>query len=73
VLSVDYVAAHTVKINRLPTKSIRAGGQLHAAILGRVVRTNDVSSEAATNPQPPYGLIQSDVNKWMRPLQHLGR
>ncbi len=78
VLSVDYVGSHTVKINRPldvdpPTSFIRtAPGQVRSAQAANCTRPywiwwyqqngTTCNPAAATNPQPPYALIQSDVN-----------
>ena len=78
ILSVDYVGSHTLKINRPldvdpPASFIRtAPGQVRSQQAANCTRPywiwwyrqngtvcNPVS---ATNPQPPYALIQSDVN-----------
>ena len=78
VLNVDYVGSHTLRINRPldvdpPTSFVRtAQGQTRSAQAANCTRpywvywysqegmTCNVSK--ATNPQPPYGVIQSDVN-----------
>jgi hypothetical protein len=78
VLSVDYVGSHTLKINRPldvdpPSPFVRtAPGQTRSAQAANCTRPywiwwyqqNDLtcSTTAATNPQPPYAVIQSDVN-----------
>jgi len=78
VLSVDYVGAHTLKINRpldvdAPAPFIRtAPGQVRTAQAANCTRPYWIwwyqqngatcNPSAATNPQPPYALIQSDVN-----------
>jgi len=78
VLSVAYVGAHTIKINRpldvdAPTPFIRTEpGQMRSAQSANCTRPywiwwyqqNDLTCNPtkATSPQPPYGLIQSDVN-----------
>jgi hypothetical protein len=78
VLSVDYVGAHTVKINRPldvdpPSPFIRTtAGQTRTAQAANCTRpywiywytTNHLTcnTATATNPQPPYSVIQSDVN-----------
>ena len=78
VLSVDYVGAHTLNINRPldvdPPSPIhshgagpgshRASGQLHASLLDLVVSADQLTCNpnTATNPQPPYAAIQADVN-----------
>ncbi len=77
VLSVDYVGSHTVKINRPldvdpPASFIRtAPGQTRTAQAANCTRPYWIwwyaqqaltcSTTAATNPQPPYAVIQSDV------------
>lgn len=78
VLAVDYVGSHTLKINRPldvnpPAPFIRTQpGQVRAAQAANCTRPYWIwwyaqhgitcNAAAATNPQPPYGLIQSDVN-----------
>ncbi len=78
VLSVDYVGSHTLKINRPldvdpPTSYIRnQPGQVRTAQAANCTRPYWVwwyqqngltcNTATATNPQPPYALIQSDVN-----------
>ena len=78
VLSVDYVASHTTRINRPrdvdpPTPFIRtAPGQIRSAQAANCTRPYWISwysqrgltcnPAAATNPQPPFAAIQSDVN-----------
>ncbi len=78
VFSVDYVGAHTLRINRpldvdAPASFIRTvPGQTRTAQAANCTRpywiwwytTNKLtcSTTAATNPQPPYAVIQSDVN-----------
>jgi len=78
VLSVDYVGSHTTRINRPrdvdpPSPFIRtAPGQIRAAQAANCTRPFWISWYAqhgltcnpttATNPQPPYAVIQSDVN-----------
>jgi hypothetical protein len=78
VLSVDYVGSHTLKINRPldvdpPAPFIRtAPGQVRSAQAANCTRPywiwwyaqNNMTcnSARATTPQPPYALIQSDVN-----------
>ncbi len=78
VLSMDYVGTHTIKINRPldvdpPAPFIRtAPGQVRSAQAANCTRPYWVwwyaqhsmtcNPAAATNPQPPYGVIQSDVN-----------
>ncbi len=78
VLSVDYVGSHTLRINRpldvdAPTPFIRtAPGQVRSAQAANCTRPYWISWYAqnnmtcnttrATNPQPPYSVIQTDVN-----------
>ncbi|MFL6416433.1 MAG: carboxypeptidase regulatory-like domain-containing protein [Bryobacteraceae bacterium] len=78
VLSVDYVGSHTVKINRPldvnpPSPFIRtAPNQIRSPQAANCTRPYWLdwyrqrnlacNTVTATNPQPPYGLIQSDVN-----------
>jgi hypothetical protein len=78
VLSVDYVGSHTLKINRPldvdpPSPFIRTQpGQTRPAQAANCTRPywiwwyaqNNMTCNtgAATNPQPPYAVIQSDVN-----------
>ena len=78
LLSVDYVGAHTLKINRPldvdpPTSFIRtAPGQVRTAQAANCTRPYWIywyqqagltcNPSAATNPQPPYAEIQADVN-----------
>lgn len=78
VLSVDYVGSHTVKINRpldvdAPTPFIRTQpDQVRKGQAANCTRPfwvwwyNDhgmvCDPGGPTNPQPPYALIQSDVN-----------
>lgn len=78
ILSADYVGSHTLKINRPldvdpPSPFIRtAPGQVRSAQAANCTRPYWIwwySQQAMicnplkpTNPQPPYGLIQSDVN-----------
>ena len=78
VLSVDYVGSHTLKINRpldvdAPAPFVRTQpGQTRSAQAANCTRPywiwwyqqNDLTCDptTATSPQPPYGLIQSDVN-----------
>ena len=78
VLSVDYVGSHTVKINRpldidAPTSFIRnAPGQVRTAQAANCTRPywiafyaqNGLACNplAATNPQPAYSVIQTDVH-----------
>jgi hypothetical protein len=78
VLAVDYVGAHTLKINRPldvnpPAPFVRTlPGQIRSAQAANCTRPLWVlwyaqhnlacNPNAATNPQPPYRLIQTDVN-----------
>ncbi len=78
VARADYVGSHTVRINRPldvdpPAPFIRtAPGQLRSPQAANCSRPYWIQwyaqhgltcySSAATNPQPPYSLIQSDVN-----------
>jgi hypothetical protein len=78
VLSVDYVGSHTLKINRPldvdpPAPFIRtAPGQSRSAQAANCTRPYWIwwyaqhnlacNPLAPTNPQPPYYVIQSDVN-----------
>ena len=78
ILSVDYVGAHTLRINRPldvdpPAPFIRtAPGQTRSAQAANCTRPYWIwwyaqngmtcNPAAATNPQPPYSVIQSDVN-----------
>jgi len=78
VLSVDYVGSHTLRINRPldvdpPTPFVRtAQGQTRTAQAANCTRpywilwysqhSMTCSTTAATNPQPPYSVISSDVN-----------
>ena len=78
VLSVDYVGSHTTRINRPrdvdpPSSFIRtAPGQVRTAQAANCTRPYWIwwysthgltcSPTAPTNPQPPYAVIQSDVN-----------
>jgi hypothetical protein len=78
VLSVDYVGSHTLRINRPldvdpPAPFIRtAAGQVRSAQAANCTRPYWISWYAqegltcnplkATTPQPPYSVIQSDVN-----------
>lgn len=78
VLSVDYVGSKTIKINRPldvdpPTSFVRtAQGQSRSPQAANCTRPYWVwwyaqnsmtcNPSAATNPQPPYALIMSDVN-----------
>jgi hypothetical protein len=78
VLSVDYVGSHTLRINRpldvdAPAPFIRtAPGQTRSAQAANCTRPYWIwwykqqgtvcNPLAATNPQPPYAVIQTDVN-----------
>jgi len=78
VLRVDYVGSHTLKINRPldvnpPTPFVRtAQNQTRSAQAANCTRPYWIwwyaqnhltcSSTAATNPQPPYSVIQTDAN-----------
>jgi hypothetical protein len=78
ILSVDYVGSHTLKINRpldvdAPTPFVRtAPGQTRTPQAANCTRPywirwyaehNMVCNPVtATNPQPPYSVIQTDVN-----------
>lgn len=78
VLSVDYVGSHTTRINRPldvdpPSPFIRtAPGQVRSAQAANCTRPYWIwwytqngmtcNPAKATNPQPPYAVIQSDVN-----------
>jgi len=78
VLAVDYVGAHTARINRArdvdpPSPFIRtAPNQVRTAQAANCTRPywiwwyakNNMTCNpaTATNPQPPYSVIQSDVN-----------
>lgn len=78
VLSVDYVGSHTTRINRprdvdAPSSFIRTSpGQVRTAQAANCTRPYWIwwysthglacNPNAATNPQPPYAVIQSDVN-----------
>jgi hypothetical protein len=78
VLAVDYVGSHTSRINRpldldAPSPFVRtAQGQTRSAQAANCTRpywiwwyaTNGMTCNpnTATNPQPPYSVIQSDVN-----------
>jgi hypothetical protein len=78
VLAVDYVGSHTLKINRPldvnpPSPFIRtAPGQTRTPQAANCTRPYWIAfyqqqgiacnSAAATNPQPPYSTITSDVN-----------
>jgi hypothetical protein len=78
VLTVDYVGSHTLRINRPldvdpPAPFIRtAQSQIRTAQAANCTRPYWIwwyaqnhmtcNPNAATNPQPPYAVIQSDVN-----------
>ncbi len=78
VARADYVGSHTVRINRpldinAPTTFTRtAPGQTRSAQAANCTRPSWIlfyaqnglacNPNAATNPQPPYSVIQSDVN-----------
>ncbi len=78
VLKLDYVGSHTTRINRPrdvdpPSSFIRtAPGQVRTAQAANCTRPYWISwysqhglacnPVTATNPQPPYAVIQSDVN-----------
>lgn len=78
VLRMDYVGSHTLRINRPldvdpPAPYIRtAPGQIRSAQAANCTRPYWISwysqhgmicnPNSATNPQPPYSVIQSDVN-----------
>ncbi len=78
VLRADYVGSHTLRINRpldvdAPTPFIRtAPGQIRTAQAANCTRPYWIwwyaqhnltcNTATATNPQPPYSVIQSDVN-----------
>jgi hypothetical protein len=78
VLRVDYVGSHTTRINRPrdvdpPSSFIRtAPGQVRTPQAANCTRPywiwwyaqnrRSCNPAASTNPQPPYALIQSDVN-----------
>lgn len=78
VLSLDYVGSHSLRVNRPldvnpPTSFVRtAQGQSRSAQAANCTRPywawwygqNGMTCDPkkATNPQPPYSLIQSDVN-----------
>jgi hypothetical protein len=74
VLSADYVGSHTIRINRPldvnpPSTFARtAQGQTRTPAAANCTRPTWIAYYAAkgtacgTNPQPPYSLIQSDVN-----------
>jgi hypothetical protein len=78
VLSADYVGSHTLRINRPldvdpPSSFVRtAQGQTRSAQAANCTRPYWIlwyaqmgmtcNPAAATNPQPPYSVIQSDAN-----------
>ncbi len=78
VLAVDYVGTHTIRINRpldvdLPSPFIRTQpNQIRSAQAANCTRpywiywyaqaNKTCSTTTASNPQPPYSVIQSDVN-----------
>src|SRR5579884_762270 len=78
VLSVDYVGSHTIRINRPldvdpPAPFVRtAPGEVRSAQAANCTRPYWIwwygqhgmtcNAKSATNPQPPYSVIQSDVN-----------
>jgi Carboxypeptidase regulatory-like domain/TonB dependent receptor len=78
ILSVDYVGTHTLRINRpldvdAPTPFIRTQpGQVRTAQAANCTRPYWIlwyaqhnlicNTTTATNPQPPYSVIQTDVN-----------
>jgi hypothetical protein len=78
VLDADYVGSHTLKINRPldvdpPASFVRtAAGQTRTPQVANCTRPYWIwwyaqkgavcNTSAATNPQPPYSVIQSDVN-----------
>ncbi len=78
VLSLDYVGSHTIRINRpldvdAPSPFIRnAPGQMRTPQAANCTRPYWISwyqqhnltcnPLQATNPQPPYSVIQTDVN-----------
>ncbi len=78
LVRADYVGSHTLKINRpldvdAPASFIRtAPGQIRTAQAANCTRPYWIwwyaqrgtacNPAAATNPQPPYAVIQSDVN-----------
>jgi len=87
VLSVDYVGSHTVRINRPrdvdpPSPFIRtAPNQIRTAQAANCTRQYWIyfygqlgtacNPNAATNAQPPYAVIQSDVNDGFASYQAL--
>jgi len=78
VLNVDYVGSHTLRINRPldvdpPASFVRAAqGQTRSAQAANCTRPywiywyaqagTTCNTSKATNPQPPYSVIQSDAN-----------
>ena len=78
VLAVDYVGSHTLRINRPldvdpPSPFVRAApGQTRTPQAANCTRPYWIlwysqhsltcSTTTATNPQPPYAVVQSDVN-----------
>jgi hypothetical protein len=78
ILSVDYVGSHTIRINRpldvdAPSAFVRTvQGQTRSAQAANCTRPYWIwwyqqrnmtcNTANATNPQPPYSVIQSDVN-----------
>jgi hypothetical protein len=78
VLRADYVGSHTLRINRpldvdAPAPFVRnTPGQIRTAQAGNCTRPYWIwwysqhgsvcNSSTPTNPQPPYSVIQSDVN-----------
>ncbi len=78
ILSLDYIGSRTLKINRpldldAPSPFIRtAQGQTRSAQAANCTRPYWIywyaqqgltcNTKTATNPQPPYSVIQSDVN-----------
>ncbi|MGH9656059.1 MAG: TonB-dependent receptor [Bryobacteraceae bacterium] len=78
MLTADYIGSHTLRIDRPldvdpPTSFVRtAPGQVRSAQAANCTRpywiwwyakqTMACNPAAATNPQPPYSVIQSDVN-----------
>jgi hypothetical protein len=78
VLSVDYVGSHTIRINRpldvdAPAPFVRtAPGQIRTPQAANCTRPYWIwwyqqrgiacNAASATNPQPPYAVIQTDVN-----------
>ena len=78
VLAADYVGSHTIRINRpldvdAPAPFIRtAAGQTRSAQAANCTRPYWIawyrdhgmtcSATTASNPQPPYSVIQTDVN-----------